>query len=190
MIHPLIWISYLGLSLQNIFIIWGCNEKTSISFSFFSVINVILWYPCVNKLTNVSRSVLDLFKINNNFATTECKNALFLSLSFLAFSVTLNNFLVVRYMIDVLTYSPNISMQSTNYSIISTFIVLYFIFIFIPKKVWLFPLTTDIYPNCFFISFMISNITSGFLWYNLLSSTYQEMLHCVPSINLSATHLS
>ena len=106
MIHPLIWISYLGLLLQNIFILWGCNEKTSISFSFFSVINVILWYPCVNKLTNVSISVLDLFKINNNFATTECKNALFLSLSFFGIFRNFEQFLgcqIYDWRTDVLT---------------------------------------------------------------------------------------
>ena len=61
---------------------------------------------------------------------------------------------------------------------------------FILRKVCLFPLTDDKYPKSFFISLMMFDITYRFLHDNLLSSTYQVMVNCVPSIVLFATHLS
>ena len=104
----------------------------------------------VKKLTGVSKSGLDLFIINNNFSTNKWNNYPFFSLIFLTFFITFNHFLVSGYVTDVLTSSQSISMHSSNCSAISTFIVLYFISILIPNKVWSFPLRTDISPNFFF----------------------------------------
>ena len=144
----------------------------------------------VNKPTAVSKSGMDLFMINKNFTTTEWNNYSFLSLIFLASSLTLNNLFVAGDVTNIMTSSPNIYMHSSNCSAISNCIVLSFISVFVPKKVWFLPLTIDSSPKLFFTSFIISDITSGFLCYNLLSSTYQEILHCLPSITLFSTHLS
>ena len=127
--------------------------------------------------------------INNNFSATEWNNFPLFSLSCLAYSFTSKNCFVAGDVTNVLTSSPKLSMHSSIFSTISTFIVLFFIYIFIPKKVCYFPLTKDSSPNFFFTSFIISDITSGFLYNNLLSSTYQAMVHCVPSTTLFATHL-
>ena len=154
-----------------------------LSTSLFDTLNV-------KKLTSVSKSGLDLFIINNKFATTKWKNSPFVSISCLESFLTSNYFLVARYVTNVLTFSPNIPMNSSNGSTISTYIVLSFIYILITNKLCLFNLTTYISPKCFFTSFMMSDTTSGFLWNNLLSSTYQAMVHCVPSTTLFVTHIS
>ena len=96
----------------------------------------------VKKLTAVSKSGLELFIINKNFSTTKWKNYTFFSHSCLESSLTPNNFLVAGDLIDVVTSSPKNSMHSSNCSTLSICMVLYFISIFIPKKVCLLPLTT------------------------------------------------
>ena len=108
------------------------------------------------KLTFISKSGLEIFIINNNFTTTKWKKYPFFSLSCSASSITSNNVLVAGDVTNVLTSSPKISMHSSNYSTILTCILLYFIYILTPKKVWYPPLTTNISPKCFFNSFMIS----------------------------------
>ena len=112
------------------------------------------------------------------------------SLNCSASSLTSNNFLVAGYDTDILTYSPNIAMHSSNCSTISTFIMFYFISVFIPKKIFLFPLTTDRSPKQIFALLMIYDTIDRFLCDRLLSSVYQSILRCVPSIILSTKHLS
>ena len=102
------------------------------------------------KPTAVSKSGLDPFTINNNFSTTECNHSTFFSLSCLEYYLTLDNLFVAGYVTKVLTYSPNISMHSSNCSTILTCIVLLFISILTPKKVCLLPITTDISSKCLF----------------------------------------
>ena len=138
----------------------------------------------------VSKLGLDIFIINNNFSTTKWKNYPLFLLSCSASSLTLNNWFVSRDVTDKLTYSPKIYMHSSNGFTVSTCIQMSFIYIFTPNKLWLFPLKTYISPKCFFTSLVISYITSGFLCDKLLSYTYQEMVHCVPSITLFAKNLS
>ena len=143
----------------------------------------------VKKTMAVSKSGLYLFMINKNFATTEWNYSPLFSLSFLVSSLTSKNFFVAEDVTTVQKSSPNIYMHSSNCSNISTCIVLSFISMFILNNICLFYITTDSSPKCFFTLFMISDITSGFLCNNFLSSTYQAMVHCVPSITLFATHL-
>ena len=59
---------------------------------------------------------------------------------------------------------------------------MFFISVFIPIKVFLFPLTTDKYTKHLFIYSVMLYITAVFLCDNLLSSTYQAMVHCVTSL--------
>ena len=116
----------------------------------------------VKKLTAISKSGLDLFIINDNFTITEWNNSTLLSLSCLVSFLTSNNLLVAGDVTSILKNSLNIYMHYYDCSSISTCMMFSLISIFVQKKVYLLPLTTDTYPNFFFTSFMISNIISGF----------------------------
>ena len=188
-IHPCEYLVYV-CRYKTSFFFEGATKKPQYPSQFSHSSTSIFDTLVVKKLKAVSKSGMYLLIINNNFSTTKWNNSLFLSLSCSASYLTSNNFLVAIYVTNVLTPSPKLSMHSSNCLTILTCIVLSFFYIFIPKRVCLFPLSPYSSPKLFFTSFMISDITSGFLWDNLLSSVCQRMLHCVPSITLFATHIS
>ena len=114
------------------------------------------------KLTAISKSGLDLLIINKNFATTKWNSYPSFLLNFSASYLTSNNLLVAVYDTDVLMSPPNIFMQSSNCSTVSTCIMLSLISIFIPNKACLFPLTTYISSKSFFTFLTMSDITARF----------------------------
>ena len=135
------------------------------------------------------KSGLDPFILNNNFATTMWNRPWFFSLNYSESFIISHNFFVARDETDVLKSSPNIVMHYSNCLTISTSFMLPFISMYIPKKVCLFPLTTDRYT--FFLKLVddIWYFWWFFLWH-FLSSKYQAILNCVHSIILFATNLS
>ena len=142
----------------------------------------------VKKLIEIYKSGLDPSIINHNCHHQVEQSSLLLT-QFFGIFPHFEKLLVARDVTNVLMSSPNISMHSSNCSTKLSCIVLSFISILTPKRVCLLSLTTDSSSKCFFTSFMISDITFGYLCNKFLSSTYQSMVHCVPSINLLATHL-
>ena len=97
--------------------------------------------------------------MNNNFATTERNRSLFMSLSCSTSYLTSNNVFVAGDKTGVMTSSPNIFINSLSFSNMPMCITLFFLSILIPRKVFLFPLTTDKSPKCLFISSMMFVIT-------------------------------
>ena len=133
---------------------------------------------------------MDLFITKNIFSTTDWNISPFLSLSCSTSYLTSNYYFVDGYETDVLTSYSNIVIHSLSWLTMSMCIALFFISVFIHRKVFLFPLTTDKYPICFFIYSMMHDITVGFLCDKLLSSTYQTMFYCLTSTIFSSTNLS
>ena len=122
----------------------------------------------INKTTDVSKSGLDFFMINNNFAITKRNNYPFFSLSCLAYSLTLNICFVVGDLTNVLTSPPNVYIPSSNCINISTGIMLSSISILIPKKVCLFHLTID----------SSSKKPSLHLWYRISPLDFYAITFC------------
>ena len=120
--------------------------------------------------------------MRNNFATTEWNISPFLSLGCSVSYLTSNNCFVAGEKTGLLKFSPDIVINYLSCLTMSMCIILFFISMFVPKMVCLFPLTIDKSPKHFFIPQVISEIIAGFLCDNLLSSTYQAMVNCVPSI--------
>ena len=122
----------------------------------------------VKKPTAVSKSGLELFMIYNNFTTTKWNNSPFFSLSCLASYFTSNNFVVAADLTNVLTSSPNISINSSKFLTILTFIVLSFIYIFNPRKFDL-PLSQQI---------DLQNVSSLHLWYLISYLSFYAITCC------------
>ena len=144
----------------------------------------------IKKLTSVSKYGLEIFITNNNFNTTKWNSSPFFSLYLLGYSLNSNNFWLLGTRLSYWSILQMFFMHYFNCSTISTCIILYFISMFIPKKLCLLSLTKGRSPKCFFTFWMMSDINYGFLCDSLLSSTYQAIVHCVPSIILFATYMS
>ena len=115
----------------------------------------------------------------------------FLIISCWVSSSEVNSFLFAGEDALFSNFIPNRSMASFNCSIISIYILLSFlILIFIPKKVYHFPLVIDNFPKCFVNSWIIESTTAGSTWLILLSSIYQTIVHCLTLMILLATHRS
>ena len=138
----------------------------------------------IKKITTISKSGLDLFIINNNFDTTKCHISPFFSLSCLASFLTSNNLLVSEHVTNALTSSANISMHYYRCLTIYTCMVLYFISIFIFKKLCMLPLTTDISPTCFFTYFMISNISPLYFYTITCCNPHTKQWYIVRPISI------
>ena len=126
--------------------------------------------------------------MKDTFSTNECNISPVLSLSCSASSFNSNILFYSGYKTGALTSSPNITIHSLSYSYISMFVRFLFISMFIPRNVCLFPLTTDKSSRCFFIYSMMFEITAVFVCDKFSSSTYQVVMHFVPSIFWFATN--
>ena len=138
----------------------------------------------------VAQSGCSLYKIHSSSMTTEWKLSSLLSYNTLTFT-TLNSHLATRYITTWETSSPNSCAVYVMYSFILIAILLLFRYlIFIPRKVCTLPFMTFNPRNLSYTLLMRSSITSCSICENLLSSTYQSMLHYFPFMYLLATHMS
>ena len=145
----------------------------------------------VRKLSAVSQSSLARFIMNNSFSATEWKTSLLLSSSCTAFGSTKFSLLVAGDVTEHSNYSPNIPQASSIWSFMEISIIFSLvIFIFMPRKLCVFPLVITSFPKCFSVVFKTLSTTLASTCESLLSSTYHTIVHCLSSIILLATHLS
>ena len=114
----------------------------------------------IKKPTAVSKYGLYIFIINNNVSTTDCNIYTLFSLSCYEYPLASNGVFVDGDNTGVLTPSPNISIHYLRCPNMSMCIILFFISMFIPRKVCLFTLATYKYPKCSFISSVMFEITA------------------------------
>ena len=122
--------------------------------------------------------------------TTGCKVSSLLPFSSLTFS-TMNSRLSVGDVTAWEKSSPNLCTASDMYSLILIYILLFLSYlIFVPMKGCASPSLTVNPGNISSTSLMKSSITSCYTCETLLSSTYQEMLHCFTFMSLLVSHMS
>src|SRR6056300_948541 len=131
-----------------------------------------------------------LLEMNNKAATTLWKLSALVSSSFVAPSLTSNRYPLAGVAADLTISSKKVSIALRICFFIPMVTLPFLKFTFIPRKSWMSPLVVDISPNFPSIHPITLSTTSDFLWLILLSSTYQQIVHWLPSMSAFATHES